>query len=99
MFSRVRAMTYQSVFVLMVLVWSFCLAYPWDIRWPFARIAIHAPWLLVLLQILYEQRMPAGMNIRVDLLLIVPAIALSFVIYVCRLFMFSRMSRARQNSE
>lgn len=99
MISRAQAMTYQTVFVLMVVVWSFSLAYPWGVRWPFARIAIHAPWLLVMLLLLYEQRMPTGMNIRVDLLLIIPALVLAFVIYMWRLFMFSRRSRGHRNSE
>lgn len=45
--------------------------------------------------------MPASMNIRVDLLLIIPALFISFVVYVGRLvgFALQQKKRSSRNDE
>ena len=86
-------MAYQGVFIIMTLVWVITLVFPWHNRTPSARLVMHLPWLLVALEMTYEMLMPEGVNIRVDLFLIVPATALSFLLYATRLAIFASMSK------
>lgn len=62
--------------------------YPWDPKWPYAKSLVHLPWLLLPMWWAYESLMPREMNIRMDLLLIVPVLTTVFVIYAVRLFSF-----------
>ncbi len=42
----------------------------------------------------YESLMPSGMNIRIDLLLIIGEVGLLFVVYIVRLIMFRTVFRS-----
>lgn len=42
----------------------------------------------------YESLMPSGMNIRIDLLLIIGEVGLLFVVYIVRLIMFRTIFRS-----
>ena len=81
-------MTYETVFWIMAATWLVSLLYPWRQSWPKAKWLVHLPWALIPLWIRYESLMPAGMNIRIDLLLIVWGLGVAFIVYAIRLVAF-----------
>ena len=81
-------MGYEVVFWMMAVVWLFSLIYPWHPSWPAAKWVLHLPWLLLPMWMLYETLMPVEMNIRLDLLLIIWALAAVFIVYVVRIATF-----------
>ena len=90
-------MTYEIVFWMMLATWIFSLLYPWHPSWPKAKWLVHLPWVLLPLWVWYESLMPAGMNIRIDLLLILWGLGVAFIVYVIRVIAF-RVARQRSNS-
>jgi len=64
--------SYQIVAYAMVALFVLSSLYPWDLTWPGAKWLVHLPLLQIPLWYCYEMAMPEGMNIRVDLLWIIP---------------------------
>ena len=81
-------MTYETVFWMMLATWMVSLLYPWHPSWPKAKWLVHLPGALVPMWIWYESLMPAGMNIRIDLLLIIWGFGVAFIVYAIRLFAY-----------
>jgi hypothetical protein len=87
--------------ILAILFWSilgmsvFVFAYPWRMKSRFSRIFIHLPLLVLVLLVTYEWVMPAEMNIRVDLLVLLPVFWLAFICYLVRL-MLIKTRRTRE---
>ena len=81
-------MLYQLVFWMMLATWLVSLLYPWHPSWPKAKYLVHLPLALIPMWVVYELLMPDDMNIRVDLLLIIPAFAVALIMYAIRLIAF-----------
>ncbi len=81
-------MTYEIVGMFMLAVFAVSLLYPWHPSWPKARWLVHLPLILLPLWAWYETLMPRTMNIRFDLLFIIGAMRLLFVVYALRLILF-----------
>ena len=65
-------------------------AYPWSMHSRLSRLAAHLPLLFAALWLSYEWMMPAGMNIRVDLLVLLPLAGLVAICYLARLILLIR---------
>ncbi len=92
-------MTDAIVAVLMMIVWAISLLYPWHPSWPYARWAIHLPWLLIPMFFLYEWLVPNEMNIRLDWLIIAGAFGFLFLVYFIRLIVFCRLRQSRAETD
>ena len=78
------------LFVFMLLLGLFALAYPWTFEKRLNRILMHQPLVMLLFFIAYEFIMPPEINIRVDLLLLFPFFVVVFVVYAIKLWLASR---------
>lgn len=85
-----REILYSAIFWIMAAILLVTVVYPWRPEWRGARRWVHLPVLLLPLWLIYEIAMPPEMNIRVDLLLIMPGILLALVIYGVKLLLFRR---------
>lgn len=83
------------LFRVMLIVAGVTLVYPWHPRWSASGWLVHLPLLLLPLWARYEATIPSGMNIRVDLLVIVPGLLLCLVLYALRLIFFARLRNQR----
>lgn len=92
-------MTYEAVFWMMLATWAASLLYPWHPSWPKAKWLVHLPWALIPMWAWYESLMPSGMNIRIDLLLIIGEVGLLFVVYIVRLIMFRTIFRSNNKNQ
>jgi hypothetical protein len=92
-------MTYETVFWMMLAMWVISLLYPWHPSWPKATLLVHLPWVIIPMWVWYESLMPAGMNIRIDLLLIIGEVGLLFVVYIVRLIMFRTIFRTEDTKQ
>jgi hypothetical protein len=92
-------MTYETVFWMMLATWAVSLFYPWHPSWPKAKWLVHLPWALIPMWAWYESLMPAGMNIRIDLLLIIGEVGLLFVVNIVRLIMFRTVFRSNDSKQ
>lgn len=92
-------MTYETVFFLILATLAVSLLYPWHPSWPKATWLVHLPLLLLPLWAWYEALMPSTMNIRVDLLFIIGAVRLMFIIYILRLVLFWWLRRDKQSAQ
>ncbi len=86
-------MGYEVFFVMMLVTWGVSMLYPWHPSWPLAKWLVHLPWTLLPMWACYEMLMPAGMNIRIDLLLIIGALKILFLVYIVRVGIFIMLSR------
>jgi hypothetical protein len=84
----IQEMTYEIVGMLMLAIFAVSMLYPWHPSWPKARWLVHMPLVLLPLWAWYETLMPRTMNIRFDLLFIIGAMRLLFMVYVVRLILF-----------
>ena len=82
---------------MMLTTWAVSLLYPWHPSWPKAKWLVHLPWALIPMWAWYESLMASelkkevGPLIRIDLILIIPAVGLLFVVYIVRLIKFQRI--------
>jgi hypothetical protein len=67
--------------------------YPWSFRTRASRALAHLPLLLLVLYPAYEATMPPDTNIRIDLLLMRPALALAGICYLVKVFLLIRTPR------
>ena len=75
--------------IMVVCVVSWC--YPWGrLSSTRQRAALHLPIVAIALYALYEWSMPPHMNIRVDVGILWPLLAVTLVLYVIRLALASR---------
>ncbi len=81
-------MSYEQLFFVMVAVLGVSIAHPWHTSWPTAKWCLHLPLLWIPLWAWYEAAIPRSMNIRVDLLLIFPMMALALLLYAMRVVLF-----------
>ena len=91
-------MDYNIIGIVMILVWLFSICYPWHLRWPAAKWALHLPILLLALYWGYETAMPSHMNIRLDLPLIWGCMIISAILYVTRIILFVSMAKRSRSS-
>ena len=80
--------------LLIVIVCVFTFIYPRKLHTPASRKAVHVPILVPILYLLYEVTMPARYNIRADLFLLWPIMAIALGVYLRRI---NRMKQS-QNS-
>ena len=73
------------VFFTMLGIFLLSLIYPTNRDLPFAKAIAFSPIALLPLWWIYEQMMPSHMNIRVDLLLLIPMILTSMIVLALRL--------------
>lgn len=85
-----RDLTLTVLFVLIVLIGLFALAYPWTFTRRSDRIVMHQPLLMLLLFGLYELAVPPSSNIRIDWLILFPLLSLVFVAYAVKLWLSNR---------
>jgi hypothetical protein len=88
-------MTYEIVGMFMLTIFAVSLLYPWHPCWPKAKWLVHLPLVLLPLWAWYETLMPRTMNIRFDLLFIVGAMRLLFLVYVVRIILFWLLLRRK----
>jgi len=87
--------------VLAILFWGmlgmslFVLVYPWHIHSRASRVLVHLPLVLLSVFIMYESLMPAEMNIRVDLLLLLPVSGVVSLCYVAKLIFLSKVRKSK----
>lgn len=78
--------TRSVLFYTIILLSIFAVAYPWKIRNLFTRLLIHTPILIVWLFFYYETNLvPRDANIRVDLIVLYPCIAVALISYIVKL--------------
>ncbi len=89
-------MTHTEFFALLIVIMCiFTFIYPRKLDTPVSQKAVHVPAAVVIIYILYEVTMPARYNIRADIFLLWPLIAIALGVYVRRL---KRMKHSQSNA-
>lgn len=86
-------------FMLTLLFASASLVFPWhfDTRW--RRVWLHLPLLAFASFVLYELGVPPDANIRVDLLILIPAVLVAALVYLVKLARWTRGGAHSSNPE
>jgi Ca2+/Na+ antiporter len=73
--------------------------YPWRFNSRVSRVLAHLPIVLLVAFIAYESLMPPEMDIRVDLLLLLPVFGMVAICYLVKLALMNKRSRSNQHLE
>ncbi len=76
----------------------FVFVYPWRFHSHRSRLLLHTPLALLVVFIIYESLMPSEMNIRVDLLLLLPLFVGVLLCYLVKLAFMSRRRKSETSS-
>ena len=80
-----------SGLMLAVAILSIC--YPWKPTQPLAAGLLHLPLILIPLWISYEALMPEYMNIRADILFIVPLMLVMMILWAAKVARFRKLTK------
>lgn len=80
----------------MLMAFVVSIVYPWRIRSRLSRILVHLPIWVMLVYLVYELLVPIEMDLRADLVILLPVMFVALVCYVVKLV---KMSQKNDNAE